>query len=157
MADLFSKDFLEYLELLNTNDVEYVLLGGMAVNLHGYRRSTGGMGVFVNPTPENHIRLKNVHYDFEMMMGEMEHLENFLNTEKYDVYTFGTSPIQIDVLTACKGITFDEAYTNAEFYDIYGVNVRVVSFETLLKVKSATKRTRDIADVEELRKIRDNK
>lgn len=33
-----------------------MLLGGMAVNLHGYRRSTGDMDLFVNPTKENDMR-----------------------------------------------------------------------------------------------------
>ncbi|WP_425390887.1 nucleotidyltransferase [Ekhidna sp.] len=157
MADLFNQDFLEYLQLLNNYEVEYVLLGGMAVNIHGYRRSTGDMDLFVNPTLENHNRLKKVHQKFGMMMGEMGDLENFLNTQKYDVYTFGVSPIQIDVMTACRGITFDEAFTNAELYPINEVSIRVINYETLLKTKKATKRTRDLADIEELKKIKKQK
>jgi len=52
MADIFNNDFLEYIDLLNKHNVEYLLVGGMAVNLHGYRRATGDMDIFVNPTKE---------------------------------------------------------------------------------------------------------
>ena len=157
MADLFNQDFLEYIQLLNKHKVEYVLLGGMAVNIYGYRRSTGDMDLFVNPTEANHKRLKKVHSEFGMLMGEMEKLENFTNTTKYDVYTFGVSPIQIDVMTACKGITFGEAYSQSQEYQVNKISIKVISFDTLLKSKNATNRTRDLADIEELKKIRNTK
>ena len=57
----------------------------MAVNIHGYRRSTGDMDLFVNSNEVNHKKLKKVHLEFGMHMGEMEFLENFVNTDKYDV------------------------------------------------------------------------
>ncbi len=157
MADLFNQDFLEYIKLLNKHKVEYVLLGGMAVNIYGYRRSTGDLDLFVNPTEANHNSLKKVHSEFGMMMGEMESLDNFTNTSKYDVYTFGVSPIQIDVMTACKGITFEEAFSQSEEYQVNKISIKVVSFDTLLKAKHATNRIRDLADIEELEKIRNTK
>lgn len=57
MGNIFNPDFLEYLDLLNQFEVEYVLVGGMAVNLHGYQRSTGDMDLFVSPTTQNHNKL----------------------------------------------------------------------------------------------------
>jgi len=155
MADLFNEDFVEYLHLLNKYEAEYVLVGGMAVNLHGYRRSTGDMDLFVNPTKENHAKMKKVHGDFGMMMGEMEKVENFIDTVKYDVYTFGVSPVQIDVMTACKGITFEEAFRNAEEFIIdKKIPINVVEYHVLVKAKKAANRTRDIADIEELQKAK---
>ena len=134
MIDLFNSDFEEYIQLLNLHKVEYVLLGGMAVNIHGYRRLTGDMDLFVNPTSSNHIKLKKVHADFGMMMGEMEKAENFTDTVKFDVYTFGVSPVQIDVMTSCKGITFDEAYQNAEKFIIKkDIPINVVEYHVLVK------------------------
>jgi hypothetical protein len=41
------------LKLLNSNNVEYLLIGGYAVNIHGYVRMTNDMDVWVRPTPEN--------------------------------------------------------------------------------------------------------
>ncbi len=45
MADLFNQDFLEFIQSLNSNNVEYILVGGYAVILHGYIRSTADMDV----------------------------------------------------------------------------------------------------------------
>ena len=127
----------------------------MAVNIHGYRRSTGDMDLFVNPTQANHSKLRKVNHDFGMHMGEMESLENFLDTSKFDVFTFGTSPIQIDLMTACKGITFDQAYANAIQLEVAdGLKVSVVDYRELITSKKASDRLRDQADVEELEKIR---
>ena len=155
MIDLFNSDFVEYIQLLNLHEVEYVLLGGMAVNIHGYRRSTGDMDLFVNPTVNNHRKLEKVHSDFGMMMGEMAKAKNFTDTVKFDVYTFGVSPIQIDIMTACKGITFDEAYQNAEKFIINKtIPINVIEYHVLVKAKKAASRKRDLADIEELEKIR---
>jgi len=152
---LFNRDFLEYIGLLNKHHVEYVLVGGMAVNLHGYRRTTGDMDIFVNPSPQNHLKLKNVHFDFGMHMGEMEELDNFLNTSKYDVFTFGASPIQIDILTECKGISFSKARESSIQYEIDdGLNVSVIDYRTLISAKKASNRLRDQADIEELEKVK---
>jgi len=153
--NIFSPDFTDYIELLNKHKVEYMLVGGMAVNVHGYRRSTGDMDLFVNPTEANHSKLKKVHFEFGMFMGEMELLSNFLDTKKFDVYTFGNSPIQIDIMTACKGVDFDEAFKliiKAKIEETIDVNV--IQYKQLIESKVASGRTRDKADIEELEKIR---
>jgi len=48
---------LEFLRLLNSHEVEYLLVGGYAVGIYGYPRSTGDMDVWVGRTPENATRL----------------------------------------------------------------------------------------------------
>ena len=158
MIDFFNDDFLEYIDLLNKHGVEYVLVGGMAVNLHGYRRSTGDMDVFVNPTKANHVKLRKVHADFGMHMGEMELVDDFMDTKKYDVFTFGISPIQIDLMTACKGITFDEAFANAIKFSLdKNIKVSVLDYRELVITKKVAGRNRDKADIEELEKVKKNK
>lgn len=155
---LFNKDFIEYIILLNKYDVDYLLVGGMAVNLYGYRRSTGDMDLFINPTSENHLKLKKVHGAFGMPMGEMEDLKVFQDTTKFDVYTFGVSPIQIDVMTACKGLQFDDAFQNAVNFEVDdNVYCKVVHYRELIASKKASARLRDQADIEELERIKRNK
>lgn len=53
MSDIFNEDFLDFLKALNKNEVEYMLVGGYAVILHGYSRTTGDMNVCVNRTAVN--------------------------------------------------------------------------------------------------------
>jgi hypothetical protein len=50
-------DFLDLLRFLNEERVEYLVIGGMAVNFHGYHRSTGDLDLWVAITPENQDRL----------------------------------------------------------------------------------------------------
>lgn len=58
MADLFNEDFQDFIEALNKAEVEYILVGGYAVILHGYVRSTADMDVWVNKTSANYQKLK---------------------------------------------------------------------------------------------------
>ena len=44
----FPHDFSEFLKLFNAHDVEYLLVGGFAVAIHGYPRATSDKE-FVNP------------------------------------------------------------------------------------------------------------
>ncbi|ADR22798.1 hypothetical protein MATR_33560 [Marivirga tractuosa] len=156
MLNIFNADFKEYIQTLNKYKVSYLLVGGLAVNVYGYRRSTGDMDVFVKADSENHKRMRKVHSEFGMHMGEMEVEEFFVDNDRYDVFTFGVSPVQIDIMTKCKGLKFDEAFDASKIVNIEGVDVRVVSKHDLIVAKQASDRTRDRADIEELKKLKDN-
>ena len=43
MGNFFNQDFQEFIVALNEKDVEYILVGGYAVILHGYHRTTGDL------------------------------------------------------------------------------------------------------------------
>ena len=57
MANIFNEHFRDFIKSLNDNKVEYVLVGGMAVILHGYVRGTGDMDVWVNKTKGNYRKV----------------------------------------------------------------------------------------------------
>jgi len=155
VINIFNLDFQEYIHLFIKYEVEYMLVGGMAVNIHGYRRSTGDMDLFVNPTKENHYKLRKVHSDFGMHMGQMGDLNSFLDTSKYDVFTFGVSPVQIDIMTACKGIVFESAYKQIVTTQIEdNLEINVIQYRDLITAKKASNRIRDKADIEALEKIK---
>ena len=63
MLDIFNPDFIDFLELLNKNEVEYLLVGGYAVILHGYIRSTGDMDLWVKKSKDNYLRREPGHCD----------------------------------------------------------------------------------------------
>lgn len=50
MSHIFNNDFQEFIEALNTSKVEYILVGGYSVIIHGYVRTTGDMDIWVNKT-----------------------------------------------------------------------------------------------------------
>ncbi len=58
------QNFKEFVELLNRNRVEYLIVGGYAVIAHGYPRSTGDLDVWVNPTQSNAKKVLHVLKEF---------------------------------------------------------------------------------------------
>ena len=54
MGNIFNDDFSDFIRALNNHDVQYILVGGYAVILHGYRRATADMDLWVNKTKENY-------------------------------------------------------------------------------------------------------
>lgn len=66
MANIFNEDFRDFLSALHKHHVRYILVGGFAVILHGYSRTTGDMDIWVERTRENYLRLKKAFDDFGM-------------------------------------------------------------------------------------------
>lgn len=102
---IFNPDFIDFIDALNTSSVKYLLVGGYAVILNGYIRTTGDMDIWVLPTKENYQQLSEAFYRFGMPTFDMT-LQKFLLTEQYDVFTFGRPPVSIDILTKVKGLSF---------------------------------------------------
>lgn len=50
--DVFDEDLLQFWKLLNAEKVRYIMVGGVAVNLHGYMRATEDVDVWIDDTPE---------------------------------------------------------------------------------------------------------
>ena len=85
MPNLFNIDFLDFLELLNKYKVDYLLVGGYAVILHGYGRSTGDLDLWINQNQENYNKLRKVYNDFGTPIFSVEDFES----EKFDVWSIG--------------------------------------------------------------------
>jgi len=62
--DIFNPDFKDFINSLNKCQVQYMLVGGYAVILRGYSRSTGDMDIWVNKTEANFKTLKNALAEF---------------------------------------------------------------------------------------------
>jgi predicted nucleotidyltransferase len=150
MADIFNEHFREFIQALNQHKVEYVLVGGMAVILHGYVRGTGDMDVWVNKTKENYSRLKRAYQQFGMPLFDMTE-ENFLGNE-YDVFGIGVQPVKIEVMTNVKGLLFDETYAMAQTYEEDGLQIKFIHINHLIQAKKASGRFRDLDDIEQLTK-----
>lgn len=149
MANIFNEDFRDFIDALNKQEVEYLLVGGYAVILHGYRRSTGDMDVWVNVTAENHKKLIKAFLSFGLPTSDITE-DNFLRNEEMDVFTYGTPPVCIEVLKKVKGCDFDEAYKISKLFDENGLLIRFVHINTLIEAKKASGRHKDLDDIEKL-------
>lgn len=153
MAYLFNNDFRDFLTALWRCQVRYILVGGYSVILHGYSRTTGDMDIWVEKTLENYNRLTNAFALFGMPIFDMT-AENFLNNPAFDVFTFGRQPAAIDVITAIKGLVFEEAFDQATDINVDGVQLRLIHYNHLLLAKQAAGRPRDQDDLDNLRRLK---
>jgi hypothetical protein len=82
MANIFNDDFQDFLKSLNESQVEYILVGGYSVILHGYSRTTGDMDIWVNKTKNNYSRIAKAFRRFGMPLFDMTE-DNFLSNPKF--------------------------------------------------------------------------
>lgn len=150
MADYFNEDFKDFIRALNNQQVDYILVGGMAVILHGYVRTTGDMDIWVNRTKENYHLLVKAFRQFGMPVFDMTE-ERFISND-FDVWMFGVEPVKIELMTAVKGLKFEEAYKESQLHDEDGMPVRYLHINSLIEAKKAAGRYKDLDDINQLQK-----
>lgn len=150
MPNLFNEHFRDFIAALNNNDAEYVLVGGMAVILHGYVRGTGDMDIWVNKTKDNYTKVVKAFHEFGMPVFDMTE-SAFLGND-FDVWSIGVSPVKIEIMTAVKGLTFDETFKMSQIYNEDGLDIRFIHLTHLIEAKKAAGRFRDLDDIEQLTK-----
>jgi len=148
-AGLLNEDFIDFLKSLKHHQVESLLVGGYAVVLHGYHRTTGDIDIWIKPTSENYERLQRAFAEFGLPLDAIT-LDTFLSTDKVDVFTFGRPPVAIDILTKVKGLEFDEALQGSEAILVDGAPVQLLSVRSLKEAKRAAGRHKDLDDLEHL-------
>ncbi len=149
MGNIFNDDFRDFIHAMNKHDVEYILVGGYAVILHGYRRVTGDMDIWVNNTKENYGKIKRAFADFGLSLFDMTE-DKFLDTETADVFSYGRAPVRIDIITKLKGVEFHEAFSQAQMFNEDGLIIRFIHINNLIQAKKAAGRHKDLDDLEKL-------
>lgn len=143
-------DFKELLELLNANDVRYLLVGGYAVGLHGYARATNDMDIFVGSDQNNAENLVRALTEFGF--GEAA-LSVEIFTKKGSLIVMGVEPMSVDILNYLTGIDFEGAYKNRNIINVEEIEISLISLADLIQNKRETGRHKDLADIEYLKKI----
>jgi predicted nucleotidyltransferase len=140
-------DLREFVALLNSTRVEYLIVGAHAVGYHGYPRYTGDIDVFIRRSPENAARVASVleAFGFGQLGADAE------TFQKPDmVVQLGRPPNRIDILTQISGVEFDDAWAGREDALLDGIQVPMIGRDALLANKRASGRPKDLADLREL-------
>ncbi|GAB5521266.1 MAG: nucleotidyl transferase AbiEii/AbiGii toxin family protein [Rhodothermales bacterium] len=145
-----NKDFKEFIALLNAHEVQYLVIGGYAVNYHGYPRYTRDIDFWVWMTNENVGRLLNALHDFGFGSLGLK-AADFMDPDL--VIQLGHEPYRIDILVAVEGAAFDACYARRSETVLDGVAVNFLSAEDLIRVKRETARLQDLADAEQIERI----
>jgi hypothetical protein len=145
----FSKDLREFIECLNSNEVDYLIVGALAVSWHGFPRYSADVDFLIRPTQANAVRVLRALSRFGF--GNLDISPADL-TLKGKVIQLGDEPNRIDLMTSVTGVSFEDAWEDRAPGDLDGLTVNFIGRSSLLRNKDATGRAKDRIDAEELRK-----
>jgi hypothetical protein len=140
-------DFEDFFRLLESNRVDYLVVGGYAVAFHGFPRFTKDVDVFFDATPENASRLRTVLVAFGFQPSMVS--ESVLLAPNA-VIAIGLEPARIDLLSRIDGVSFDEARGGMVRGRYGSVEVCFIGRDDLIRNKRASGRPRDLGDLAEL-------
>ncbi|WP_158996233.1 hypothetical protein [Mucilaginibacter sp. L196] len=156
--DIADESFVAFLTAMQNRQVRYMLIGGIAVNFHGYIRNTLDMDIWLAPTNEN----RNLFYKVLIDVGYTE--EEISDYKDEDFTTFfkceiGEMPNTIDCLTIVHpNLSFDDAEKVMIRHDAgYGLILNVVDYDYLRSMKILAHREKDWHDVSQLDSIKNKK
>jgi len=142
-----NQNFKEFIELLNYHKVEYLVVGGYAVGFYGYPRYTGDIDIWINSTKENSINLANAlkGFGFESLGLKPQEFQC-----PDQIFQLGYSPNRIDILTSVSGLSFGPCFQNKKIQYEKGLPISMIGIDDLKINKTATGRTKDLNDIENL-------
>lgn len=145
-------DFREFIELLKKHEVEFIIVGGFAVALHGYPRFTDDLDVLVKRDKENANRLLQAVTEFGFGSLGLE-VEDFTKDDM--IVQLGYPPLRIDIITSISGIEdYKQLFENAISIEAENMHLKIISLDDLIKNKESTNRSIDRTDAQKLKKIR---
>ncbi len=155
--DIMDKSLLEFWQMLNRNEVKYIMVGGLSVNFNGHNRVTDDLDIWLKDTLENRKRFRKSFQD--LGYGDFLSFETTQFIPGWSQFYVGPG-IVLDIMTSMKGLeeySFDECYEKASFAAIDGVAVPFLHINHLLQNKRAVARPKDLDDVRELEKIKEER
>ena len=132
--------------------VDFAVVGGIAVNVHGYMRATNDMDLFIRPTEDNARLAYEALQNLGAPVGSLE--PNDLLDDEAN-FRFGSDEDHIDILASIGEMAFDQVWQNRVESRISGMNIPIISKADLVDNKRQVARLRDLADVEELTSLPD--
>ena len=151
-----NSQIVEIWKYLDTNKVKYLTIGGFAVNIYGYGRSTGDIDIFIEDTAENRINLREALK--QAGIGDFENLNTMQFIPGWTDITLSFN-LRLDIMTSVKGLensTFEQLLEKAYITEISDVPVYFLDYDSLIIAKKATNRLKDQLDIEELEKLNRN-
>jgi len=142
------KDFAELLCAFNAHKVKYILVGGYAFGLYTEPRATKDLDIFIRADKENSEAV------FAALATFGAPLSGFSSKDFQDgsTYQIGQPPWRIDILQKIEAVTFDEAWEARVQTLVNGdIPVPVISYDLLIRNKTAVARPQDLLDVDVLR------
>jgi hypothetical protein len=143
------RDFVSFVSLCNQYEVKYLVIGGYAVSIHGYPRSTKDLDILIELSDENAGKVKRVVDEFGFASMKLTK-DDFL--KKDFVTQLGFEPERINIINDVDGLDYEKAWQNRRMVKYEGVEIPFIGYNELLKIKTIAGRPQDIADIDKLKK-----
>lgn len=142
--------------------VEFILIGGFAVITHGFRRNTDDLDIVPAPDRENLARLASVVKDMDYRIFGTEEFDpdelvhpNLEALLAGGNWVLSTKHGGFDILQYVEpDLDYEALAKEAITADAFGYEVQVCSYRHLVAMKEAAGRTKDVDDLQRLRRIR---
>lgn len=158
--------YLDLFSNLEAYEVDYLLIGGLAVSLHGVERATMDIDITVAMHPDNLSHLvacaKNlglkpvapVPLESLNNLGLLKQWHTEKNMQAFVMRTEELAGVTLDVLLF-TAIDFADMHQRAVYFEVGNVRIPVASIDDLIGLKQAAGRAIDLSDIEHLQKIKD--
>ena len=156
MIEDWDNDLIKFIELTHKYGVKMLMVGGGAVNFHGYQRHSADVDFWIDLEPNNLDKLLKV---FNEMGYELDDIPASVKKGEQNIsLKFSPASLHLELITRFSvNKTFDEAYNNSEVAEIKNYKLarwRVLSFEDLITSKVKSNRPKDILDIKELQRLK---
>ncbi len=155
--DIMDEDLLKFWQVLNSNEVLYIMVGGLSVNFNGHKRVTDDLDIWIKDSLENRKKFRKSFID--LSYGDFLSFETTQFIPGWSQFYVGPG-IVLDIMTTMKGLehfSFDECYHEASVANIDGIKVPFLHINHLLENKRAVARPKDLDDIRELEKIKEER
>lgn len=153
-SKILNADYRDMVECLLREGVDFMLVGGYAVALHGWPRSTMDIDFWILANPQNSAALMRALKAFGAPLLDLT-VEDFHRPGM--VFQIGNEPQRIDIISAADGLDYADAVTRAVNMNVDGLTIKVISLDDLIVNKRASGRAKDLADALTLEKLRETK
>jgi hypothetical protein len=151
-----NEDFLDFLRALAEAGARFLVVGAHALAVHGIPRATVDLDVWIDRADDNIERVWRALHAFGAPLDALGIRRGDL-AQPDTVVQFGVPPRRVDLLTGITGVTFDEAWKDRVNHRIGDITVPFIGRNALVANKRATGRLKDLADVEALGELSDDR
>lgn len=150
--NIFDDYICEVLQSCIECNVDFLIVGGYAVNFYGYRRTTGDIDIWIKPNNDNKLKVINALKKLGIPQKSLNQLQE-MDFTKHLVFSDGEEPFKIDFMTYISQVNFEEAYTQKVITEIDNLKIPFINIKHLIISKIGTGRPKDNMDIEQLQKI----
>lgn len=155
MSQTWEENINSFVSLANKHQVRMLMVGGSAVNFHGYQRHSADVDFWIETTNEN---FKNLLLVFKEMGFEIEDFPLAVRQQQQNI-SVKFSPLDLDlelITNFSVNKSFSEAYNDSEVSEVNDntfLRWNVLSLEDLISSKIKANRPKDLLDIQQLREI----